>query len=476
MTEIPSHELLAGMLDAVIAIDDHGIVLDASRACREVFGYTPAELRGQNVSILMPEPHRSRHDEYLAHYRETGETWILNTTRTFECVRRDGRTISCELSVSRADLADGTYLFLGSFRDVTERVHTEAELRASEARFRAVFDQEFQYLGMLSPDGILLEVNRTALAFAATTREEVLGEPFWNTPWWDYCDEARERLRQAIVTAADGGFARFEAELMVGGALRYVDFSVKPVVSEEGRVQWLVAEGRDLTELKQAQERETSMLRAFASVGESAAVLAHEIKNPITAVNAALRAVARHLGEDDQTVLTDLSGRMQKLERLIQRTLSFAKPLNLLPRPVRVGDCIGELRALLADEFQERNCALELEVDPDCPSVAADDSLLEEVLHNLVRNALQAGAGTVRVSARPYGEGIRISVDDDGPGITPSVLPRIFDPFVTTKANGTGIGLALSKKIVNQHGGRLRIGESELGGARFDVDLPKSID
>ncbi|MFM7298209.1 MAG: PAS domain S-box protein, partial [Planctomycetota bacterium] len=125
-TTAPTHDalyraLLSAVLDPTLAIDLQGTIVTASASVEKVFGYSPAELTGRNIKLLMPEPHHSQHDGYLAKYARTGETNILNRTREFEVVHKLGHTIVCELSVARADIPGGEPLFIGSFRDVTQR-------------------------------------------------------------------------------------------------------------------------------------------------------------------------------------------------------------------------------------------------------------------------------------------------------------------------------------------------------------------
>ena len=124
-------------------------------------------------------------------------------------------------------------------------------LRESERRFRAIFDQTYQFIGLMKPDGTLIEANRTALEFSGVLESEVIDKPFWETPWWSHSPELQERLRDAIKAAARGQFVRFEATHPVpGGGLCYVDFSIKPVRDEAGNVVLLIPEGRDLTDRK----------------------------------------------------------------------------------------------------------------------------------------------------------------------------------------------------------------------------------
>lgn len=476
-SEIRLRAILAGMLDPVVTIDGHGTVLEASASVRSVFGWEPGELIGRNVSVLMGEPHRSLHDGYLARYGRTGETAILNRTREFEVVRKDGTPLVCELSVSRADVpGEPEPLFIGSFRDVTARRRAEQALAERERRLSAVFDQEFEFVALLSPEGLVLEVNRAALEAAGTERAEVVGKPFWETPWWDQTEVARELVQRSIASAARGEFVRFETAMRgVGGRPITIDFSLKPVRDERGRVVMLLPEGRDVTVLKDAQRRETHMLKALAAIGESASVLVHEIKTPITGIHLAIQAVAEQLGEDTREILRGLEESLQKVERTMRRTLSFAKPLQLKRQSVTVPRLLETIARRARVELAPVSAVLEIECEPDLPLLEADEALLEEALMNLVKNALEAleSEGRVRITARRAGgRALELSIEDDGPGIPDYVLPNVFKPFYTTKEKGTGIGLALCKKIVDAHGGEIHAGRSALGGAGFTIRMP----
>lgn len=471
--------LLESVLDPTIAIDEYGVVVTASASVEEVFGWRPDELRGRNIRVLMPEPHHSAHDSYLANYRRTGVTHILGRRREFEVLRKDGAALTCELSVARAEMPEGLPpLFIGAFRDVTQRRAAERALEDSERRFRAVFDSSFQCMGLLDVDGVVLEINRTALETIGVQRDEVLGVKFHETPWWSRASEGeRARVREAVMRSVHGEFVRFETTHRTSaGELVCVDFSLKPVRDSYGAVKFVIPEGRNITELKRAQRAETAMLRALADIGESAAVLAHEIKNPITAVNAALRAVAKQLGEDDREVLEDLVSRMQRLEALMRRTLSFTRPLNLQVAPIRGHEFLDQIVRSARPEFVKRESELSCRVEPREVVFNGDRQLLEEVLVNLVKNSLEAKAGPVKVALSlrsTSGGGVEFSVEDDGPGVSDRVRATLFKPFATTKSSGAGLGLAFCKKIIDEHGGSIEVVRSEsLGGARFDVRLP----
>jgi len=469
--------ILGGALDPIITIESNGTIRSANASCETIFGYPPGELVGRNVRLLMPEPYRSEHDGHLAHYLETGETAVLGRRREFPVVRKDGKQITIELSVSRVDLpGQGEPVFVGSFRDITERDRAMRALAASERKFRAIFDQEYQFVGLMTPGGKVLELNRAAFEAIGVECDEAIGKPFWEMPCWADHPETQDRILEAIGEAGAGKFVRLETRgSLPGGSQRVIDLSIKPFRNEEGEVTLLLPEGRDITEIRQSQEREAAMLRGLAEIGESASILAHEIKNPITAVNLALRAVAKELGEDDQVVLRDLVERMQKLEKLMRRTMSLARPLDLDPTPSSVLELLRGATALLVPQLEQSGVDLEISVARNCPDVLVDRLRFEEVLTNLVNNAFEAmqGGGELRLEAYAEANSVVVCVDDSGEGLPTGHEDELFKAYFTTKAKGSGLGLAISRKIVEAHGGTIEARSSPLGGARFEIRLPR---
>jgi two-component system, LuxR family, sensor kinase FixL len=470
--------LLKGVHDPLITIDLTGIIQSVSDSVEPVFGYRPDELVGRNISALLPEPYSSEHDAYLEQYRATGKTFILGSTREFTVLHKSGESIAIELSVARVDIpGQAEPLFTGSFRDIRRRKAAEAALREREERLRAIFDQEFQLVGLLDAAGTLLETNSASLQLIGLTREEVVGRFYPDTPWWQGSSQSRQRLVEAIPRVLAGGFERFEVEHTdSSGVVHVIDFSLKPVFDAAGRVVHMIPEGRDITELKRVQQSEHQLLRALAEVGESAAVMAHEIKNPITAVNFALKAVADRLGEDSKEVIEDLSGRMQHLERKLRGTLSFVRPILLATERCESVEIFDHLTRLLAAEMQRAEVSLEVMEGTERLAFEADRARVEDVLINLIRNASQAvgEGGQVRISCASVEPGqVELRVDDDGPGIPEEQRENLFKPFVTTRDEGTGLGLAICRRIVEEHEGRIRIKDGPLGGARFSVRLPR---
>lgn len=259
-------------------------------------------------------------------------------------------------------------------------------------------------------------------------------------------------------------------------AVRYgaFDYVVKPVTKDKllDVVTRAVRQVDLIRERDRARLTEIAILRNLASVGESAAVLAHEIKTPITNLNQALRAVAGKLDLEHRVVIQELVDRLRQVEKLMRMTLSFVRPLDLERVPTRVQDLFADV----SRRFQglPEGLTIELRAADEVPPIHADPTRLEEVLANLVQNAAEAcGAdGVVVLSADcPEKDRIRIAVDDDGPGIPPEDRTEVFKLFHTSKENGSGLGLAICRKVVEAHGGTIELAESRLGGACFRIDL-----
>lgn len=171
-------------------------------------------------------------------------------------LHKDGEIIWASLSVSLVRDSQQQPLYLiAQIQDISDRKSSEKALQESEERFRAIFNQTFQFVGLLSPDGILLEANQTALDFGGITRSQVIGKPFWEARWWTISPQTQEQLRAAIVRAAKGEFIRYEVDFLgASDRIATIDFSLRPIQDESGQVKLLIPEGRDITARKLAEE------------------------------------------------------------------------------------------------------------------------------------------------------------------------------------------------------------------------------
>lgn len=186
--------------------------------------------------------------------------------------------------------AGGRRHFAGAIRDITEMRQAQQALRDSDLKFRAVFEQTYEMVGLLDTHGTLCEVNHAALTFIDAQRSQVLGRPFWETEWWRHDEQMQSRLRESIARAVSGETVSYEAgHVNSRGGYRVIDFRLRPITGEDGKVAWVVAEGRDITLKKKAEEQQ----RLAATVFESSrdAIIVTDINSVILAVNGAFTKV-----------------------------------------------------------------------------------------------------------------------------------------------------------------------------------------
>lgn len=262
------------------------------------------------------------------------------------------------------------------------------------------------------------------------------------------------------------------SEAVRRGAFDYIS---KPVTKD--KLLEAVARGlrhvQLLRERDQARQMEVQLLKNLAMIGESASVLTHEIRTPITSLRHALRAVGEKLGIDDRVLLEEFLGNLNKIERMLGQTLSFAKPLQMQLQPVDLADLVARCQRDLAVLPVMAGMTVEVAAEPGI-LVQVDAQWFGEVLTNLLRNAAEAcqGKGHVEVSIARTPQGLVLEVGDDGPGVPASRREEIWKPFRSSKEYGTGIGLAFCRKVVESHGGTIRLVDHPGAGARFRIELP----
>jgi len=362
-------------------------------------------------------------------------------------------------------------------------------LRTSEQKFRAIFDQTFQLIGLATPEGIMLEVNQTALNFCGASESEVLNKPFWETLWWTSSDGLRERARNAVQQAAAGEFVRFEAACQApDGSTRYIDFSLKPIIDAEGKVVMLIPEGRDITSYKRLEEQ-LRQSQKMEAIGTLAGGVAHDFNNILTAImgfGSILRAKLENSPLAHYT--DDILAAADKASKLTHSLLTFSRKQIMETRPEEINAIVRTIDNILRrviGEDVELHCSFaseELVIMADCGQI-------EQVLMNLAVNARDAmprgGILGIKTECIELTEGMlgtvlkpgayaRISVSDTGGGIDDVTRERIFEPFFTTKevGKGTGLGLSIVYGIIKQHGGEINVYSEPGKGTCFKIYLP----
>ncbi|MHC4993364.1 MAG: PAS domain-containing protein, partial [Planctomycetota bacterium] len=247
--------ILASTQDPVVTVDAFGTIQAASDSVQRVFGWTPEELIGCSVNVLMPEPHRSRHDQYLADFRRTGKTTIMGRTREFEAVRKDGTHLPIELSVSRVDLPDDeTPLFTGIIRDITARKHVERALQESERRFREILEQVELAAVMIDVDGAVTFCNDFLLDLTGWKRREVMGRNWFRMILPP--DEGPQALEAFKAGVAQGAILMHHEDRIQtrDGELRIIAWSNTVLRDLQGEIVGVTGIGADITEQRRAEE------------------------------------------------------------------------------------------------------------------------------------------------------------------------------------------------------------------------------
>jgi two-component system, sporulation sensor kinase E len=277
------------------------------------------------------------------------------------------------------------------------------------------------------------------------------------------------------VLARDGSLSNYVTRrVRKDGAERWVSLTRSVLHDSRGAVIGSTAVFRDITEQRRTEE-ELFRARGLAVVGEISTNLAHEIKNRLAGIYAATQLLARSLpaGDPRIAVFHDVGQEIKKLDETAKDLLRFARPLPPKPVPTDVQAFLSRVIQSLERDAQVRRHEIAIDVERDLV-MSLDPDLMGQVFGNLVLNAAQAmeQPGRIAVRARRDDGHVRFEVSDEGPGIAPDVMASIFRPFFTTKSQGTGLGLPITRKNVELCGGTIDV-ETELGkGTRFHVRLP----
>jgi PAS domain S-box-containing protein len=261
------------------------------------------------------------------------------------------------------------------------------------------------------------------------------------------------------------------------GSFYWVDTTIVPFLDERGRPYQYIAIRHDITDRKRA-EAELREQAALTRLGEMAAVVAHELKNPLAGLRGALEILGRRMPPEatDRHIVGEMVARIDALNQMVQDLLVFARPTPPKIASVSTSQIVRDTVALLATDPDMREITVDEAGLETAPMIQADPELMKAVLLNLMINAAQAMGrrGRIMVSIAEGHGGCEISIADQGPGIPEEIRAKVFDPFFTTKHRGTGLGLAVARRTVELHGGKLQFECPPGGGTVMIVSLPLS--
>lgn len=271
MKESQYTALIENLPCKVFLKDRSSVYISCNKNYAKDMNMLPNDIVGKTDFDLFPKYLAEKYKADDQRIMESGKTENIEEEYVAikDFLRGAKKTFVNTIKIPVYDTAGNITGLLGLFWDVTERKASEEKLRLSEKKIKALFDQTFQFIGMMTVDGTLIEANRTAMQFAGIKESDCIGKPFWNTPWWTHSKEMQAKLREAVKKAAIGESVFFEAtHVAADGKTHYVDFSLKPFRDENGDINFLIPEGRDITEHKLAENKLKESEESFRAIFE----------------------------------------------------------------------------------------------------------------------------------------------------------------------------------------------------------------
>ncbi len=483
--------ILDNIVDGLITIDDRGIVQSFNKACERIFGYKAAEVVGQNIKMLMPDPYSSQHDGYIHNYKTTGKAKIIGIGREVEGRRKDGSIFPLDLSVAEVKIGDQR-IFSGIIRDITERKNAERFAGLLSALVQSSKDAIYSK----TLTGVITSWNNGAEQILGYTGREAVGQPVGLI-----IPPERMAEENHIIAEVRAGHSFDNLETVrqhKDGREIPMSLTVSPIFDPSGIIIGASVVARDMTE-RLMQEEQLRRIQKMEAVGQLTSGVAHDFNNLLTVVLGNTRLMRKRItAEKSQApVFADIVERIDDIDTAAQRGADLVKRLMVFTRQrplqktvVDINACIQETKGLLARVMGEK---IEIRVSPgqDAGAVLIDQDQFVNALINMAANARDAMAdgGTFSIAtalatldkrqASQYqalapGRFVAITITDTGAGMPDHVRQRIFDPFYTTKpaGQGTGLGLSMVYGMIQQSGGHIEVESAPGRGTTFKIYLP----
>ena len=472
--------------DAIVAKTPDGIVTEWNRGAETIFGFAASEMIGHPIEILLPPDLALEESEILDRLKRGEQVVHFETRRR----RKDGQIIDVSLTVS--PLWDRAGRLVGASkiaRDITAQKRATLVLAEREAHLQSVLDTVPDAMIVIDPRGLMQSFSITAERLFGYRQDEVSGRPFGILMPSPFRQQHDDRLARYLASGQRDIIAigRLAVGLRKDGSTFPMELSVGEVRSAQR--QFFTGFVRDLTERQQNQRRlqnlqaELIHVSRLSALGEMASTLAHELNQPLSAVANYLNGARRLLAGGDNTSIPMASEAMERAAQqalragqIIRRLREFVSHSDSEQRLEPVAKLIEEASTLALVGVTEIGVSVALELDPAAEFVFADRIQVQQVLLNLIRNAIESMQDTetrqLVISSRQIDpDTVQLSVVDTGSGIRPEIAGQLFQPFVSTKRLGMGVGLSISRTIVEAHGGRIWAEPNPGGGTIFRLTL-----
>ncbi len=479
-------------LDAVITIDAQGTITSWNKQAEIVFGWSNREAIGRRMSeTIIPEQHRMAHERGLRHFLTTGDGPILQRRIEIRAVRRSGVEFPVELEIMPMRVGQD-WIFSAFIRDITESKLAEEKLRENELNLRQMTETIPEMLWSASPDGAIDYLNARVLDYTGFSAEELMGAGWRKCIHPDDADRVFPVWMSCITTGAP-----YRVEVRTFHAAdrtyRWCATSAFPLLDQQGRILKWHGTIVDMHDWKQAQEElrntqeELAHMTRVMTMGELTASIAHEVNQPLSGIITNASTCLRMLAADPPNV----DGARETARRTIRdgnrasdvitRLRALFSKKDATTESVDLNEATREVIALSLSELQRSRVILRPELADDLPPVTGDRVQLQQVILNLLLNASDAMSGVddrprqlVIRTERDEGDRVRLTVQDAGVGFEPQGVDKLFEAFYTTKSGGMGIGLSVSRSIIESHHGRLWAAPNDGPGATFSFSIPRA--
>jgi len=468
-------ELFESLQEGIYITTPDGAILDANPALVRMLGYDSKE---DLLKRKVPEIFVDRAERKTT--RDAIERQSMIQGREITLIRKDGTSIVCLNTAAVVRDNSGRVLrYQGAVMDITERREIERRLHQQQELARRLVDS--------FPDLILVLDTEARYTFVSPRCTDILGYDLEETRNMAFGGRTHpEDLPATLalyrdIVAGKQTFASLEIRVRHKlGEWRRIRFNFSPLCDEKGIIEGVVLSGRDVTDLKRLEEQ-LIQAEKLAAMGQMLAGVAHELNNPLTAILGVTELLREREGTDESTKRQlELTHRQaRRAARIVQNLLEFSRPASPQKKPLDVNSLIERTLQLHEHSLRRSGIEVDFRAEPGLPGIIGDANQLIQVFLNLVTNAEQAirevrDSGRIQVRLNRNAERLIVTVQDDGVGIRPEALPRIFDPFYTTKrpGGGTGLGLSICMSIIREHGGNIEAEALPAGGSAFTVYLP----
>jgi len=469
MMQSQFHSVVETALDAIVVTDERQHILVWNEGARVMFGYTKEEALGKYGDFLIPERYRPSYFEGIEAFFRSDERRAAGVTREIHALRKNGEEFPAEISVTRWTV-DQSAFYSAFIRDVSQRKQMERALVQSEERYRKLIDSFPEAIFIGKGDRMIYANDVGIRLLGAHDLEDVLRYSAFEIVHPDYHPNVRKRIQ--VTENLKRETERMEEKwIRPDGEEIHVEVSAIPATLEDGTQTVRVVLVRDMTELRKARDL-FERAEKLAVAGELAAGVAHEIRNPLTAVKGFLQLMS----EERVPPYYDLiRTELQRIEAVISELLMIAKPEQTRYARRDIGEIVAQAIPQLEAEAEAADVVIVADIDAAPCYVLCDEQQIRLALVNMMRNGIEAmeGGGTLRVVVRPESRvAASIRIIDEGAGISPERIDRLGEPFYTTKAKGTGLGLLISFKIIRNHQGQIDVVSKLREGTTFTVTLP----